>query len=142
MLATKEVNWLTLDARIEPQQLRPGTTGCLVVEAAIPEGGHIEAHEPPEPFLIPTVLEVAGDDAVAVGPVHYPRPSEIGFDWSPVTLRVLAGVVRFEVPVSVAESALGGTVALTARLRYQACTQGACLPPNEQTVTIEAPVVP
>jgi len=30
----------------------------LIVEAMVPEGGHIEAREPAEPFLIPTVMEI------------------------------------------------------------------------------------
>lgn len=129
-----------LRARIEPATLGPGSTGVLVVEATMPEGGHIEAHEPPEPWLIPTVLDVLADSRLFPCPVRYPEPEVRTFEWSPVALRVLAGTARFEVPFKVSNHALSGELPVTARLRYQLCVDGACLPPAEQTVAATASV--
>ena len=138
MTPTSEINWLRLEARLEPETLAPGATGRLVVEATVPEGGHIEANRPPEPFLIPTVLEVDADAGISVGPIAYPEPEERRFDWSSIALHVLSGTFRMEAPVEV--TAPEGGQAIVARLRYQACTQGACLPPNVQTVVVGIPV--
>ena len=89
--------WLDLRAWMEPAGAEPGTAARLVVEATIPDGGHIEAHEPPDPFLIPTVLEITPGTGVEAGAVAYPRPEERRLEWAPDTvLWVLAGTVRFE----------------------------------------------
>src|SRR5690606_8064236 len=100
--------WLRLLAGVEPAVLDPGSTGHVIVEAVLPAGGHIEAHEPPEPFLIPTVLELSGIDGISYGPVSYPEPSELELSWSPVRLKVLTGRVRFAVPLEAHISALPG----------------------------------
>ncbi len=55
MSAAWNGNLVRLRGRVEPEVLDPGGRGRVVVEAAIRPGGHIEAHEPPEPYLIPTV---------------------------------------------------------------------------------------
>jgi hypothetical protein len=124
--------WLELRAWFD-EETGPARSG-LIVEATVPEGGHIEAHEPPEPFLIPTVLEISVPEGVTPGPVHYPDPEERRFEWSPTVLQVLAGTIRFSVPLSIEPGAVPGNV--TIRLNYQGCIDGACLPPNSQTVEL------
>lgn len=138
MNSTDVANWLKLDARLEPAQLAPGETGWLVIEASVPEGGHIEAHEPPDPFLIPTVLEVVAPDGWSAGPVVYPEPEERRLSWSPVALQVLAGHVLFRVPITATAAAPAGRSTVTAQIRYQACIEGTCLPPAAQGVEVEA----
>ncbi len=103
----------------------------------MPEGGHIEAHEPPEPFLIPTVLRFEGlPDDLEVGPPRYPAPVERTLAWSPAVLRVYRGTVRFEAEVRVLPRARPGRRTLTAELSYQACTETVCLPPSSERVEI------
>lgn len=129
--------WLDLRAWIEtgagPHAAR------LVVEATMPEGGHIEAHEPPEPFLIPTVLEISAAAGIEAGPVEYPAPEERRLEWSPTVLHVLAGTVRFEAPLAVAPDLDPATCIVTVHLKYQGCIDGACLPPNTQSVEVALP---
>lgn len=127
--------WLELRAWVEGASGQEAPAR-LVVEATVPEGGHIEAHEPPEPFLIPTVLEVSTDEGVTAGPVEYPQPEERRFEWSPAVLQVLAGKVRFEVPLRVDPRKQQSRRHVTAHLKYQGCIDGACLPPNAQSVTV------
>jgi hypothetical protein len=50
---------------------RAGNRAQIVLDIDIPENCHIEAHEPAEPFLIPTVIEVHDLHEVEIA---YPRP--------------------------------------------------------------------
>jgi DsbC/DsbD-like thiol-disulfide interchange protein len=105
------------------------TRVTLTVE--LPPGTHIEPHEPAEPTLVPTVLEVQG---VGGAVVDYPEPVVKDLGWEGLTLTVLEGAVDFVVTAQVPTAArrIRGT------LRYQPCVGGACLPPR--TVPWEAPV--
>lgn len=128
---------LRLRAFTRPSVLSPGSVGTLIVEAEIPEGCHIESHEPLEPFLIPTVLTIDGGTRdVDVRSVGYPAPATRRLGWSPAELRVYQGTVRFEAVVAIAWDARPGRRMLSAELSYQACTESACLLPTSRTVEI------
>jgi hypothetical protein len=139
---TDLAQWLKLRARVEPRRLRPGERGTLVVEAEIPAGCHIEAHEPSEPFLVPAELSPGPVEGVTIGPVRYPPAKQKRFDWSPAVLRVYEGSVRFEAPVGVEATAAAGPRTVHGRLRYQGCTPAACLMPAMQTVEAKLDVAP
>jgi hypothetical protein len=98
--------------------------GSLLVTVTTPEGCHIQAHEPGDPFLIPLVVEF--DEGSPVGPFVYPEPEEVTLSWSPKVLRVHHGVVRIEVPLTHKVGTARG------RVSYQACTETMCLWPAEQ----------
>jgi DsbC/DsbD-like thiol-disulfide interchange protein len=124
--------WLSVSARVEPARLRPGERGRLVVEVTVPEGCHVESHDPSEPWLIPTVLGVEAPEGIAAGEVAYPESEERTFDWSPAVLRVYRGTFELSAPVKVGLGASPGSVAVLARLSYQGCTESICLMPSEQ----------
>jgi hypothetical protein len=92
----------------------------------IPESVHIEAHEPPEPFLIPTVAEFAN---LEVTGVCYPDPvqKDLGFPGPPLL------VYEGRVSITAAGSADDTLHIAQGTIRYQPCVGGACLPPREQT---------
>jgi hypothetical protein len=134
--------WLGVEARVEPSAIRAGRTGTLGVILRIPEGGHVETHEPAEPFLIPTEVRVEEGEDLVFGPPAYP-PGEIEtFTWSPVVLRVFRGDVLVAVPFAVLADARPGERWIRGRVRYQGCTGALCLPPAERafetTVTVTA----
>jgi hypothetical protein len=141
-LPTALAQWLTLRAHVEPECLRPGERGRLVVEAEIPPGCHIEAHEPSEPFLVPAELNLDPVEGMTIGPVRYPMAEEKRFGWSPAVLRVHRGSVRFEAPLEVAAGAAAGPRAISGRSQYQACTPAACLMPVAQLVEVELEICP
>lgn len=128
--------WLALRAYLEPLHLGPGQRGKLVVEVEIPDDCHIEAHEPSEPFLVPTELSLDPVEGVAIGPVRYPPAEERRFDWSPVVLCVYRGTIRLEAPLEVAAEAVAGLRQIRGRLRYQGCTPLTCLMPGSQPVEV------
>ncbi len=97
----------------------------------LPDGAHVEPHQPAEPYLIPTVLDV--DDLEDVS-VQYPSPVVKDLGWKDLRLTVLEGRLAFRVRgrVKVGADRVVGT------LSYQPCVGGACLPPR--TVRWESPV--
>jgi Disulphide bond corrector protein DsbC len=127
-------SWLSLSARVEPARLRPGDRGRLVVEVTVPEGCHVESHDPTEPWLIATVLGVEAPEGIAPGDVAYPDGEDKVFDWSPTVLRVYQGSFELSAPLEVSSGASPGSVEVVARLSYQGCTESLCLMPAQQTV--------
>lgn len=97
----------------------------------LPEGAHIEPHQPAEPYLIPTVLDVEDLEDVSV---EYPSPVIKELGWKDLRLTVLEGRLTFRVRgrVKVGADRVVGT------LSFQPCVGGACLPPR--TVRWESPL--
>jgi hypothetical protein len=118
-----------LTIRTEGEQ--SGDLVRLTLTVDLPTGVHIEPHQPTEPYLIPTVLDVEGLSDVTVG---YPVPTVKDLGWNGVTLTVLEGTLEFVVTgrVPAGTNRIGGT------LYFQPCIGGACLPPR--TTRWESPV--
>ena len=103
----------------------------LTLTIDLPPGVHIEPHQPPEPYLIPTVLEVDGLSDVTV---DYPTPTVKDLGWKDITLTVLEGTLRFVMTGRVN----AGLERISGTLHYQPCVGGACLPPR--TIRWQSPV--
>ncbi|MGH2729490.1 MAG: hypothetical protein ACRDJI_02655 [Actinomycetota bacterium] len=95
----------------------------IVVEVVIPKNAHIEAHEPAEDFLIPTILEVDGVEDVHI---EYPGPVQKDLGYPGAELLVYEG--RIEIKARGRTNGIGEFVG--GRLSYQPCVGGACLPPR------------
>jgi len=105
--------------------------GGIVVRAIlkIAAGYHINAHEPDDPYLIPTVLTLTADGADLSEP-EYPPPESQEFGFAPgKKLLVYDGEIAI-----VARADGRPESAVHAKVRYQACTEEKCLPP----ATVEA----
>ncbi len=118
-----------LTIRTEAEQ--SGDLVRLTFTVDLPGGVHIEPHEPTEPFLIPTVLDVDGLSDVTI---DYPAPTVKDLGWNDVTLTVLEGTLEFVVTGRVPAD----TNRISGTLHYQPCIGGACLPPR--TTRWESPV--
>lgn len=116
---------------VRTQAVTSGDTVEVTLTVDLPPGVHIEPHQPPEPYLIPTVLDAEGLEEADVA---YPSPVVKGLGWKDLTLTVLEGRITFLVRgrVQAGEDRVRGT------LSYQPCVGGACLPPR--TIRWEAPV--
>lgn len=132
--------WATPQVRVEPPWLAPGEPGHLVVTLEIPDGCHIQSHTPSEPFLVPTTVHLDGTDDLELGPVSYPAGHTETFDWTPVTLDVYLGTLEIIVPVDIRPGAGGGTASISGHVRYQGCTESACLPPIEHRIAATAAI--
>jgi hypothetical protein len=132
--------WRAPTARVEPPSLGPGQRGRIVLTIDVPEGCHVQSHTPAEPFLIPTTVELGPSDDVALGAPTYPEGEVERFEWSPVVLDVYRGAVEIVVPVVVETGANPGRRTVFGRVRYQGCTQTACLAPAETGVEVHLDV--
>jgi hypothetical protein len=142
MIAADIAAWPAPSIRAEPRRLAAGQRGHFVVAFVVPDGCHVQAHQPSEPFLIATTLQLASPPpGIQLGPPTYPPEHLERVDWTPIALAIYRDTVEIDVPVAVAADALPGRVTVGGRLRYQGCTATACLPPVEQPVEIEVEIV-
>ncbi|HEV7238894.1 MAG TPA: cytochrome c biogenesis protein CcdA [Thermoanaerobaculia bacterium] len=110
------------------------------VTAKIAEGWHVNSNKPTEDFAIPTALTLDADWVEASFPPHAMKAFQFT---GGKTLPVFDGT--FSIPFRA--KLRPGATTLTAKLRYQACSDRVCLAPNEATAQIDlakitaAPVV-
>lgn len=112
---------------------RVGDRARISLRLDLPEGVHIEPHQPSDPFFIPTVVTVEDITDVTV---NYPTPVEKNLGWKDSVLTVLEGMVEFIVHGTVADDA----EVITGTIRYQPCIGGACLPPQVTAWSVALPV--
>ena len=110
--------------------------GQAVVEMTVSPGWHVNAHDPPDDFLVPTTLTVRPPDGMRASEVVYPEPVERRLAFGGERpLRLYAGRVRFTARLDGTPAPNAGP--LRAALRYQACNDSRCLPPR--TLELVAP---
>jgi thioredoxin:protein disulfide reductase len=99
------------------------------------EGGwHVNAHDPTQPYLIPTALEVDVPAGATIDAIHYPEAVVRKLAFAPDTaLRLYEGTFTIGVRLAGAKPAR-----FDARLSYQACNAERCLPPRTLPVPFAA----
>lgn len=113
------------------QYVHDGEEVHILLSLDLPEGTHIEPHEPDDPFLIPTVVTVNGLDEVAI---EYPTPVKKDLGWNGIALDVLEGQLTFVITGKARPD-----TAVNGGLTYQPCVGGACLPPRTTVWSIPSP---
>lgn len=116
-----------------------------IVQAAlvmdIPEGYHVNSSKPLGKYAIPTAVEIKAPEGIKVGPLAYPRAVVRSFKFSEEKLAVYEGraIVRFNVTVPAGREL--GAAELTARVRYQSCTDEVCFAPATKEVKMPIEIV-
>ncbi|MEZ6189752.1 MAG: protein-disulfide reductase DsbD family protein [Phycisphaerales bacterium] len=101
----------------------------FAVTLDIGAGYHINSHQPSEAMLIPTELTLVGADGYEFA-VQYPEPDMAEYVYADRPLSVFQGHVLFNTTLRRKPTAAGPLPTDAALLlRYQACTDTACLPP-------------
>jgi hypothetical protein len=113
----------------ESTTVSAGTTAHLTLKVRLPEHVHVQAHEPRDPLLIPTVLTVEAPAGTTVEAVTYPPPTELTQAGRREPLAVLGPEFEIDVRLQVAATATAGERRAPAVLRYQACNDTVCFPP-------------
>jgi DsbC/DsbD-like thiol-disulfide interchange protein len=126
-----------------PVQAKAGSDTELHVNVQVSEGWHVQANPPSEDYLIPTRLDLAAADGIAIDKVSYPAAKKFRLQGSNKEFNVYDGnfdvVVKLKLPASLTP----GEHKLKGELGYQACDARSCRPPTsapvEVTVTVTAP---
>ncbi len=129
-------------AVVETASVRPGETVRLSLKVRLPAHVHVQAHEPLDPSLIPTVLTVEAPPGIVVEAITYPPPTELTQAGRRDTLAVLGPEFAIDVRVVVPGTTAAGDLAVPAVLRYQACNDTVCFPPARATATWALQVQP
>jgi len=109
----QNVTWLTVEFRISP-------------------GWHINAHEPLQEHLIPTVITLDGDDqSWQLGPVAYPRPEVFKFGFQKESLALYQGTIQIRAKLTRnSQETPEKTLMLPIYVKLQTCNEQTCLPPE------------
>jgi len=113
----------------------PGAGTRLTLKVRLPADVHVQAHEPRDPSLIPTVLTVEAPPGLTVEGMHYPSPTELTQAGRADTLLVLGPEFEVEVDVRIAPGTAPGALSVPAVLRYQACNDHVCFAPARATAS-------
>ena len=125
---------------VETASTRAGDTARVSLEVRLPADVHVQAHEPRDPSLIPTVLTVEAPPGITVEAIAYPPPTELTQTGRRESLAVLGPEFVIAVRLSIAATVAAGDHAVPAVLRYQACNDKVCFPPARAAVEWRVPV--
>ena len=109
---------------------KSGTTTTVVVAVNVQNGYHIQAHTLSDEFLVPTAIEVRGNQEIMLEEQRFPEGKSLILAGSPDPLYVYDGHVEVRLVVHVDEVAPKGRTGLRATLQYQACDTKSCLSPR------------
>ena len=114
-------------------QQRSGDEVQGTIVATIAEGWHVNSNKPLEEFAIPTVLELDPATAELIE-ASYPPHQMKAFEFTGGSqLAVYDGTFN----IGFRAKLKPGATKITANLRFQACSDKVCLPPNTATADID-----
>jgi thiol:disulfide interchange protein DsbD len=104
------------------------------IDVTIAQGWHVNSNTPTEEFAIPTVLELDAATAELLE-AKYPAHQMKAFEFTGgKSLAVYDGTF----PIGFRAKLKPGATTVAATLKFQACSDRVCLPPNVATATIDA----
>jgi len=115
-----------------------GTSSTAVLNVRVKKGYHIQADSVADEFLIPTGLEMEAGDHLIAGKVDFPPAVEFRLQGADDTWLVYDGSFEIRVAFAVPGDAREGVRMWRGALRYQACDDRRCLPPD--TLEFDIPV--
>ncbi|MFQ6021971.1 MAG: thioredoxin domain-containing protein [Acidiferrobacterales bacterium] len=112
----------------------------LVVDVKIRDGWHINAHQPLQKELIPTVLTVDESDGLwQLEGVAYPQPEQVQLSFQQEPLAVYQGQVRLTAELRQnGQGKMGNAPVVSVKLKIQACNDQICLLPENLILQIPA----
>jgi thiol:disulfide interchange protein DsbD len=138
----QELNPVSVSAKLDQTQLKPGQAAKLLVTAKLEPGWHLYAlTQPPPPRAAKITIDESGAFK-ANGKAQQPKPkvyqdpnfSEPG---KPFMSQAFQNEVTFTAPVKVKDDAQPGAQKLIAKFAYQVCDDKQCLRPTTKTFEIE-----
>ncbi|MFA4015934.1 MAG: hypothetical protein RUDDFDWM_001035 [Candidatus Fervidibacterota bacterium] len=123
-----------IETYLDVSAIRQGSSGRLMVLVKLPKGLHVNSNKPKEKWLIPTTLTIASPKWLSVKGVHYPKAKSLHTSLG--ELFVYEGEFAIFVVLHASTDAPIGRHNITATLRYQACDERRCYPPDNFKFTI------
>ena len=125
---------------VEPPQklvIQRGQSATIKLQARIDPGYHVNSNKPHEDYLIPMRLSLTADPLV-VESVKYPAGHDEKYTFSEKPLSVVTGNFEVLVTIRAPQNIEPQMYVLLGKLRYQACSDKACLAPKTVEVRITA----
>ena len=119
---------------LKPDKIKKGRVVAAVVLLDIPQGLHVQSSKPLDKFLVATKLDVETPSGMKVGPIMYPRAlmRTLKFSKKPVAVYEGRATIRFNVTVPANYNGSSGEI--KGKLRFQACNDDSCFPPQTREV--------
>jgi thiol:disulfide interchange protein len=111
-------------------EVRAGGTGRAAVEVRLPQQLHVQSNAPRDPALIATELTFNTPAGVRATEIVFPKPTDFEQAGLPQPLAVFEHEFAIGVQFAVDEGTAPGTIDVPGRLRYQACDDKVCYPPQ------------
>ena len=102
----------------------------------VKHGYHVNSNKPADEYLIPLRLSFDTTSLELVS-AQFPQPKMEKYAFSAKPLSVYSGAFEIVAKVKAKLDARAGMNFANAKLRYQACTENACLPPK--TIDVRVP---
>jgi DsbC/DsbD-like thiol-disulfide interchange protein len=124
---------LTLTPTVETSPVHAGSAVHLSLKVEMPANIHVQANQPRDPSLIPTVLDVQPPAGVTVDSITYPEPKEFKLAGSKDSLLVYGPEFTVQVQLKAAPKVSAGNMTIAGILHYQACDERICFAPTRAT---------
>lgn len=138
-------NPVSVSAKIDQSQLKPGQTAKLLIMVKIEPGWHLYAlTQPPPPRAAKVTIDESGVFKLD-GAVRQPKPKiykdpNFSEPDKPFMSQAFENEVTFTAPIKVASDAQAGAQKLIAKFSYQACDDQTCLRPTTKTLEVETTI--
>jgi len=139
-------NPVSVSAKIDQSQLKPGQTAKVLITAKLEPGWHLYALTQPAPPRAAKVTIDEGGVFKLIPPVQQPKPKiykDPNFSQPgepPFMSQAFENEVTFTAPVKVTNDAKSGPQKLIARFSYQVCDDQTCMRPTTKTFEIETTI--
>jgi len=141
--STDAVDGETVQIRgaLDSPTYRPFQQLQLTVELSIRDGWHVYTTPIPAGY-IPLSIEVAPFDGLAVGQISIPAGRKFTIAGIDEEFSVLKDTVRVRIPLTLSVAPGRGDLNINATIRYQACSDTACLPPASAHMDLQISQAP
>jgi hypothetical protein len=118
-----------------------GRPATVEFDFRVKEGMHVNSNTPKSEYLIPTRIRFMPPTDIAVSKVTYPAGQELALAFSPKDkLSVYSGDFKITAQVNATRAATTGPYTVHGELKYQACNDKACFPPQTLPIAFQLEV--
>ena len=123
-------------------QYQAGGVYPIIIRLQISKLWYLHGRINEDDGLIPTVLSFEKEPLIQVENIRFPEPERRKFAYTDDEVDVYSNTIQVAAMIRVDEKTASGKKIIKGHLSYQACSDKACLPPEETTIRIPVSVVP